>query len=316
MPTTPSTPASSSAPAAPGLRRAPARGRRPGPPTGGAPVRPDAATPPAASSRRVGRRGPPRPRPPRSAADGGPARIGQALAQLVALAFEHGSPALGRGQPGRELVQATAGPARGRARSELSWPRATVAASSASEQRAAVPPGGEVGLELGGDGLLGPGQLLLLGCQVGELSLGRRQLPGQPGPLRLQGGDHVGIGRGVERLGQRPLALAQHAGQPPGPLDHALGPGQGGGQVGLALGGQLVGGALGVGVELGRAPPAARSSVARCSSAALGALGAGGPRAAAARARRRRARRRAAPRPGRHGSGPPRPGARAAGSGA
>ena len=84
----------------------------------------------------------------------------------------------------------------------------------------------------------------------GLLAVGGRA-PRPAGALGLEGGDHVGVGRSVEGLGQRAQALAQHAGEAAGPLDHALGPTEGGGQVGLALGRQLVNGALGVGVELG-----------------------------------------------------------------
>ena len=79
--------------------------------------------------------------------------------------------------------------------------------------------------------------------------LGRRQLFGQSGPFGFQGGDHVGVCCGIERLGQGALSLPQHAGQAASPLDHALGAPQRCGQVGLALGRQLVSGALRVGVE-------------------------------------------------------------------
>ena len=96
---------------------------------------------------------------------------------------------------------------------------------------------------------LGGQQSVLLGCQVGRLLLGRLELLGQAGPLGLEGGHHVGVGRRVEGPGQRALPLPEHAGEPTGPLDHPLGPPERGGQVGLPLGGQLVGRALRVGVE-------------------------------------------------------------------
>ena len=54
-----------------------------------------------------------------------------------------------------------------------------------------------------------------------------RELLGQTGTLGLEGGDHVGVGGRVERLGERPLALPEHAGQTAGPLDHPLGPAEG-----------------------------------------------------------------------------------------
>ena len=117
-------------------------------------------------------------------------------------------------------------------------------------QRGPVPPGLEVGLQLGHHLGLGHDHRLVLGRQGLGLGLGGPQLLTQSGAFRLEGGDDIGIGRRVKGLEQRALPLAQHPGQAPGPLHHAPGPGQGGGQIRLPLGGHLVGGPLGVGVEL------------------------------------------------------------------
>ena len=138
----------------------------------------------------------------------------------------------------------------------------------------AVAPGRQVGLELGRHLLdSAASSPSCSGARSAASRLGGRQLLGQPGPLGLEGGDHVGVGGGVEGLGQGALPLPQHPGQAAGPLDHPLGPAEGGGQVGLALGRQLVGGPLGVGVELRRATSGARSSVARCSLLGLEPVG-------------------------------------------
>ena len=54
----------------------------------------------------------------------------------------------------------------------------------------------------------------------------------------------------VERPGERSLALSQHARETAGPLDHSLGAGERGREIGLPLGGELVGRPRRVGVEL------------------------------------------------------------------
>ncbi len=106
-------------------------------------------------------------------------------------------------------------------------------------------------------GLLGRGQggtfradglrLLARGGQLG-VHLGR---------LGLQVGHHVGVGSRVEGGLQAPAALAQHAGQASRPFDQALHPSEGGRQVGLTAGRQLVRGPARLLVELGhrRTPP-------------------------------------------------------------
>ncbi len=64
-----------------------------------------------------------------------------------------------------------------------------------------------------------------------RLGLGGRQLGGQPGRLRLEGGDHVLVGCRVQCGHDAPAPFAQHAGQAPGPLHQTLDPAQGLGQV-------------------------------------------------------------------------------------
>ena len=181
-------------------------------------------------------------------------RLGQPLPQLVVLALQDRGPALGGGQPDRQLVR-----------------RPPVAFESVLEgselapghgdrlvgpaELGSVPPGLEVGFELPRHLLLDRDQRRLFGGQRRGLDFGSLQLLGQPGPLGLEGRDHIGVGGGVEGLGQRTLPLTEHAGQPAGPFDHPLGPSEGGGQIGLALGGHLVGGPLGVGIELAERTP-------------------------------------------------------------
>ena len=240
--------------------------------------------------------------------------LGHPLAQLVVLALEESGPALGRGQAGRQLGQRPAVPLEG-VLEGADLPLGHRHRLLGLAQLGPVPPGVQMGLELSGGLRLGGGHHVLLGGQGGHLGLGGLQLAGQTGALGLQRGDHVGVGGGVEGLGQRALALAEHAGQAAGPLHHALGPPEGRGQVGLPLGRHLVGRPLGVGVQLGeRAPQPGLGG---------GQLGLGprppgraAGRAPAARSRPRTAGRPAARRTARCRSGPRRPGARGAGSAA
>ena len=82
------------------------------------------------------------------------------------------------------------------------------------------------------------------------LGLGRDQLAGQAGRLGLERRDHVDVGGGVEGGHHAPAALAQHAGEPAGPLDQSLHATQGVGQVLLAARRQLGRRGGGLGVEL------------------------------------------------------------------
>jgi hypothetical protein len=175
--------------------------------------------------------------------------LGQALAELVVLALEQGGPPLGRPLAGDELVQ---GPpvALQRVLERGQLPPCDGDGLLGLAELAPVPPGRQVRLELGGGGRLGGGQPDLLGHQRVGLLPGRGQLLAQPGALGLQRRDDIGVGGGVERLGQRALAFPQHPGQAAGTLHHALGAPERGGQIRLPLGRQLVRGALRVGVEL------------------------------------------------------------------
>ena len=194
-------------------------------------------------------------------------RLGQPLPQLVVLPLEDGGPALGRGQPDGQLIRrAPVALQRVLEGSELAAGHGDRLVGAA--ELGSVPPRLQVGFELAGHLLLDGDEGRLLRGQRRRLGLGGLQLLGQPGALGLEGRDHVGVGRGVEGLGQGALPLPEHPGQAAGPLDHPLGPSEGGGQVGLALGGHLVGRPLGVGVQLAEGTRIL-SSASRCSFRAL-----------------------------------------------
>ena len=176
-------------------------------------------------------------------------RLGQALTQLVVLALEEGGTPFGRTLAGHELVE---GPA---------------VALERVLQRGELPPGDR-------HGLLGPAEFgaVAPGGQV-RLELGRRcgLRDGEPRPARRPGPSTPGSAAASSSARRAPSASSVETtsasaaasrarasdrcrsrstpGEAPGPLDHALGPAEGGGQVGLALGRQLVGRALRVGVE-------------------------------------------------------------------
>ena len=117
-------------------------------------------------------------------------------------------------------------------------------------QQSAVTPELEMGVELCRSGRLQLNDAAEFGRQPLHLGPCRFQLLGQAGSLGFEGRDHVGVSGGVERLEQRTLTLAEHPGQATGPLHHALGASQGGGQIRFPLGGHLVGGPLAVCIEL------------------------------------------------------------------
>ena len=241
-------------------------------------------------------------------------RLGQALPELVVLAFEHCGTPFGRSQAYRELVQRTSVPFQGvLERTEL--PPGHGDRLVGTPELSAVPPRLQVGFELRRHLLLDPDERLLLRSQRRLLHLGGLQLLRQPGALGFEGGNHVGVGCSIEGLDEGPLTLAEHTGQAPGPLDHALGPTQRGGQVGLALRGHLVCGPLGVRIELAERPSdlVLGSHAARCGPWCPRRGGSRGP---AAPNRRRRGAGPAARPTGRCTSGPQPPGARGGGSGA
>ena len=171
--------------------------------------------------------------------------LGQPFAQLVVLALQETRPPLGGGQARPQLVErppvTVEGVLEGR---QLALGHHDRFAGLPQERT--VPPGLEMGLELRGGGRLQAQDPLLVRGEGRGLGRRRLQLLAQPRPFGLEGGDHVGVGRRVERLGQRPLTLAEHTREAAGPLDQALGPTQGRGQVRLALCGHLVRGALAV----------------------------------------------------------------------
>ena len=94
-----------------------------------------------------------------------------------------------------------------------------------------------------------------LGLQLGLRRVRRRlvgrqrDLGGQVRRLGLEGGDHVDVGRRIERGHHGAAPLAQHARGPPGPLDQSLHPAERPGQVLLAVRGELGRGGRGLGVE-------------------------------------------------------------------
>ncbi len=94
----------------------------------------------------------------------------------------------------------------------------------------------------------------LLGGQRLGFRVGRFEFASQTSTFRLQRGNHVGVGGGIEGLSQRPLPLPKNPGEPSRPLHQPLDPTQRGGQIGLPLGRQLVGGPGGGGVELIQRP--------------------------------------------------------------
>jgi len=59
-----------------------------------------------------------------------------------------------------------------------------------------------VGLELRGQRGLGDGQAVLFRSQVDGLLLRGGEFLAQTGTLRLEGGDHIGIGGGIEGPGE------------------------------------------------------------------------------------------------------------------
>ena len=142
--------------------------------------------------------------------------LGQALAQLVVLALEQAGPTLGGGQTGGELVEGAPVTLEGvLQRMELTLGDGDRLFGPA--EFSPVAPGTQVALEFGAGRRLGLHQFGLLGSQrLGRLP-GLLQLLGQTGTLGLERRDHVGVSRGVQGLGQRPLAFPQHAGQAPVP---------------------------------------------------------------------------------------------------
>ena len=240
--------------------------------------------------------------------------LGEPFPELVLLALEQRRASFGRGQARVELVEGAPVALEGMLeRGELSTGhRDRLLGASAL---AAVPPGCQMGLELTGDSGRGRVEDVVLRRERLCLPLGGRELLDQMSALGLEGGDHVGVGRSIERPGEGALPLPDHAGQPAGTLDHPLGPPEGGREVGLALGGEFAGGPLRVRVA---APPTRHRAWPRPPVAARGA---GSPRRAGGRVRRARCRPHAggppaARLPARCTSGPPRLGVRADGSAA
>ena len=112
-----------------------------------------------------------------------------------------------------------------------------------------IPTRRQMSVEFGGYGSLGRHQSVLFRCEIGGFLTSTLQLFGQPGPFGLQGGDHVGIGRRVQGLGQRSPAFTEHTGETSGPLHHAFGTAECGRQVGLTFGRQFISRPLRVGIE-------------------------------------------------------------------
>lgn len=127
--------------------------------------------------------------------------LGQALVQLVILAFEQPGPSLRRAHAGRELRQRAAVTLEG-VLQRCQLPLGHSDGLLGPAELGPVPPRGQVGSQLGADGGLGLVDDLPLRSEGGHVGIGGLELGGQTGALRLQGRDHVGVGGGVERLGQ------------------------------------------------------------------------------------------------------------------
>ena len=123
--------------------------------------------------------------------------LGQSLAQLVVLALQYRGTAFSGALAGHQLVEGPAVTLEGVLEGRQLPPGHRDGLLGRPQLRP-VAPGGLVGLQLRGECGLRGGQSILLGGEVLGLLLGRRQFLAQAGTFGLEGGDHVGVGGGVE----------------------------------------------------------------------------------------------------------------------
>ena len=241
--------------------------------------------------------------------------FGHPLGQFVLLALERRRRAARRRPAGRSVGRGCAGLARASARGTRAAHGRSAKASSAPRSS---PPSPHAARWASSSAAAAASSATSSSCS-GASSRSSRSVAAsssaQARALGLEGRDDVGVRGRVERPGERSLALPQHTRETAGPLDHSLGAGERGGEIGLPLGGELVGRPRRVGVELCERrtevllgdPELPLQSLAfaaplvECPELGPGDVAAGPP---------------AAPRRGPRTSGPRQPGAREDGSGA